>query len=208
MSSIRSLRDFSFWEYVHCAVCQLPFIPDPVNAPTAPPCTPFWLTECGHTLCNGHLSLVISSLVWFGEVNVIISMQSQTRVVQHAEQRPSNSFLFRKRQESLVICHIYLLAQCVLLFIKMTPPMSDWFRPIPQVLDTIAAAARFQQEMMASRLHYYKRKCGQYRAIAKRVEEAEMSNKTLRRYVYFTSPILDETKSVDLQSSRGITTED
>ncbi|KAF8485612.1 hypothetical protein JB92DRAFT_2836809 [Gautieria morchelliformis] len=49
------VRDFDYWEFVYCAICFLPFIADPDNAPTAPPSVPFWLTECGHTLCNNHL---------------------------------------------------------------------------------------------------------------------------------------------------------
>ncbi|KAF8506353.1 hypothetical protein BU17DRAFT_57727 [Hysterangium stoloniferum] len=47
---------FDYWEFVHCAICFLPFIPDPINAPAGPPTVPFWLTECGHTLCNNHIN--------------------------------------------------------------------------------------------------------------------------------------------------------
>ncbi|TDL24860.1 hypothetical protein BD410DRAFT_896466 [Rickenella mellea] len=47
-------QDMGFWEFVTCARCHLPF--SVVSDPNAPPCTPFWLTECGHVLCNSHLS--------------------------------------------------------------------------------------------------------------------------------------------------------
>ncbi|KAF8586514.1 hypothetical protein K439DRAFT_1340736 [Ramaria rubella] len=50
----RPNSDFDYWEFVHCAICSLPFIADP-PAPPGPPSVPFWLTECGHTLCNSHL---------------------------------------------------------------------------------------------------------------------------------------------------------
>ncbi|CAE6520894.1 unnamed protein product [Rhizoctonia solani] len=48
-----SSNDNSIWEYVHCSVCMVLFLPpnrlDPV------PDIPFWLTECGHVICNNHL---------------------------------------------------------------------------------------------------------------------------------------------------------
>ncbi|KDQ06752.1 hypothetical protein BOTBODRAFT_192853 [Botryobasidium botryosum FD-172 SS1] len=43
-----SIDDVDFWEFVHCSTCLLPF--------TDPPSCPFWLTECGHVLCNNHLN--------------------------------------------------------------------------------------------------------------------------------------------------------
>ncbi|KAF8559798.1 hypothetical protein OG21DRAFT_1493077 [Imleria badia] len=44
--------DFDFWDFVGCAVCHLPFSP----ADRGPPPVPFWITECGHVLCNSHLN--------------------------------------------------------------------------------------------------------------------------------------------------------
>lgn len=46
--------DFDFWEFVSCAKCQLSFSPDAALVP-------FWLTECGHVICNNHLSLLFLS---------------------------------------------------------------------------------------------------------------------------------------------------
>lgn len=51
MSNV-SQADFDFWDFVACARCQLPFI----AVPGVPPQIPFWLTECGHVICNSHLS--------------------------------------------------------------------------------------------------------------------------------------------------------
>lgn len=48
-------REFDFWEFVSCARCHLPFMPEPGG----PPAVPFWITECGHVICNGHLSEII-----------------------------------------------------------------------------------------------------------------------------------------------------
>ncbi|KAF9053811.1 hypothetical protein BDZ89DRAFT_1125523 [Hymenopellis radicata] len=42
--------EFDFWEFVNCARCQLPFF-SPSGATI-----PFWLTECGHIVCNNHLN--------------------------------------------------------------------------------------------------------------------------------------------------------
>ncbi|KAJ7685320.1 hypothetical protein DFH06DRAFT_1158124 [Mycena polygramma] len=51
MSNISAApAEFDFWEFVSCARCQLPFASD--SGATIP----FWLTECGHVVCNTHLS--------------------------------------------------------------------------------------------------------------------------------------------------------
>ncbi|KAJ6520652.1 hypothetical protein B0H19DRAFT_954561 [Mycena capillaripes] len=43
--------EFDFWEFVSCSRCQLPFVSDSGAA------VPFWLTECGHVVCNTHLNI-------------------------------------------------------------------------------------------------------------------------------------------------------
>ncbi|KAJ7097811.1 hypothetical protein B0H15DRAFT_822811 [Mycena belliarum] len=43
-------QEIDFWEFVSCSRCQLPFTSD--SGATVP----FWLTECGHVICNSHLS--------------------------------------------------------------------------------------------------------------------------------------------------------
>ncbi|KAF8478424.1 hypothetical protein DFH94DRAFT_55799 [Russula ochroleuca] len=54
MSNISSSSptDLDIWEFVTCSKCHLPFSP----GPSAPPQVPFWLTECGHVICNLHLN--------------------------------------------------------------------------------------------------------------------------------------------------------
>jgi len=49
--------DFDFWEFVCCAKCRMPFALDNGGATV-----PFWLTECGHVICNSHLSLLHTEL--------------------------------------------------------------------------------------------------------------------------------------------------
>ncbi|KAK7693533.1 hypothetical protein QCA50_003102 [Cerrena zonata] len=43
--------EFDFWEFVACARCHLPFSAES----GAQPPVPFWVTECGHVVCNNHL---------------------------------------------------------------------------------------------------------------------------------------------------------
>lgn len=51
MSSLSdSHTDFDLWDTICCSKCLLPFLSK------AGPTIPFWLTECGHILCNNHLS--------------------------------------------------------------------------------------------------------------------------------------------------------
>ncbi|KAF9075165.1 hypothetical protein BDP27DRAFT_1212959, partial [Rhodocollybia butyracea] len=50
MSAEVTCPDFDFWEFVACNRCQLP-----LSSPSGPT-VPFWLTECGHVICNNHLS--------------------------------------------------------------------------------------------------------------------------------------------------------
>ncbi|KAI0336501.1 hypothetical protein GY45DRAFT_1291364 [Cubamyces sp. BRFM 1775] len=44
--------DFDFWEFVGCGVCHLEFIKDSGALSSVP----FWLTDCGHVVCNTHLN--------------------------------------------------------------------------------------------------------------------------------------------------------
>ncbi|KDR73521.1 hypothetical protein GALMADRAFT_251235 [Galerina marginata CBS 339.88] len=43
--------DFDFWEFVSCTKCRMPFALENGSATV-----PFWLTECGHVICNNHLN--------------------------------------------------------------------------------------------------------------------------------------------------------
>lgn len=43
-------QDAEFWEFIVCSKCCLPYTS---NATLT---VPFWLTECGHIVCNNHLS--------------------------------------------------------------------------------------------------------------------------------------------------------
>lgn len=63
-------RDLEFWDSVDCAKCHLLFAPE--RGPSPP--VPFWLTECGHILCNSHLSAFTPRvlMVWSNRDELLI----------------------------------------------------------------------------------------------------------------------------------------
>ncbi|KAI1795905.1 hypothetical protein LXA43DRAFT_990016 [Ganoderma leucocontextum] len=52
MSHISAPPEFNFWEFVSCGICQLEYIDESGALSNVP----FWLTECGHVVCNKHLN--------------------------------------------------------------------------------------------------------------------------------------------------------
>lgn len=65
--------DSGIWEYVHCSVCMVLFLPP--DRPDRAPDIPFWLTECGHVVCNNHLK-ADQSCAACGTTNVnIVALQ-------------------------------------------------------------------------------------------------------------------------------------
>ncbi|KAJ7125476.1 hypothetical protein C8R43DRAFT_1030342 [Mycena crocata] len=124
MSNISSAQaEFDFWEFVSCSRCQLPFASDSGAS------VPFWLTECGHVVCNTHLNI----------------------------------------DQSCAQCGMAGI-QLVPLQREMEAPMSEWFRSIPHALDTVAYAAKFQQETMAFQIRYYKTRQQQQRSLIDRLK--------------------------------------
>ncbi|KAJ7219400.1 hypothetical protein GGX14DRAFT_436033 [Mycena pura] len=115
--------EFDFWEFVSCSLCKLPFASE--SGPTAP----FWLTECGHVVCNTHLNSD-QSCAHCGSPGVeLVPLQPQ-----------------------------------------MDAPMSEWFRSIPNALDAVTYAAKFQQETMASQIRFYKARERQQRSLTERLK--------------------------------------
>ncbi|ESK94532.1 hypothetical protein Moror_7999 [Moniliophthora roreri MCA 2997] len=134
MSAISSDHlDFDFWEFVNCARCQLPFL----SGPDAVATVPFWLTECGHVLCNNHL----------------------------------------KADQSCSQCGATGV-QLVPLQREMEAPMSEWFRSIPYMLDSIAYATKFQQESMAAQIRSLKARHHQQRLL---IDKLKRENAELKR---------------------------
>lgn len=59
------VQEFDFWEFVTCAKCYQPFSSDGLSGPVIP----FWLTECGHIVCNHHLSAYLWCCLWIASKN-------------------------------------------------------------------------------------------------------------------------------------------
>ncbi|KAJ3839750.1 hypothetical protein F5878DRAFT_534984 [Lentinula raphanica] len=139
-TSAKSL-DFDFWEFVCCSKCQLPF-----NSSGST--VPFWLTECGHVICNNHLS------------------PDQT-----CAQCKSSGI------------------QLIPLQYDMEPPMSEWFRSVPYMLDSAAYAVKFQQESMASQIRNLKARYQQQRTY---IDQLKQDNIQLKRYEHvFSKKFID-----------------
>ncbi|KAG1782661.1 hypothetical protein EV702DRAFT_1020592 [Suillus placidus] len=126
--------EFDFWDFVNCSICQLPF----TSSDRGPP-VPFWITECGHVLCNNHL----------------------------------------KPDQSCARCNAQNI-QLVPLHRDLEPPMSDWFKPLPYSLDSIASAVKFQQDTFAGLIRYYRQACSQ---LSQTCERIRAERKALRKEV-------------------------
>ena len=66
---------------------------------TSAPSVPFWLTECGHVLCNSHLSdITIASAI--RSCYLILGTQSQTKVARNVVQGTYKFLLYSGRYVS------------------------------------------------------------------------------------------------------------
>ncbi|KAF5389892.1 hypothetical protein D9757_003716 [Collybiopsis confluens] len=108
--------ELGFWEFVCCSKCYLSF------SNGAGPTVPFWLTECGHVICNNHLN----------------------------------------HDQSCARCGTRGI-QLVPLQQDMEPPMSEWFRSVPLILDSAAFAVKFQQDSMAAQIRHLKARQQQFK---------------------------------------------
>jgi hypothetical protein len=53
MTTLSAIRPvFDVWEFVSCGICHIPY-GNPAGGQSS---NVFWLTDCGHILCNNHLS--------------------------------------------------------------------------------------------------------------------------------------------------------
>ncbi|KAG7092544.1 hypothetical protein E1B28_008894 [Marasmius oreades] len=132
--------EFDFWQFVSCAKCQLTFLSGPDTVANVP----FWLTECGHVICNNHL----------------------------------------KSDRSCAQCGAQGI-QFLPLQREMDPPMSDWFRSVPHMLDAAAYATKFQQEAMAAQIRILKARHHQQRLyidkLKREIVELQRMNELLQR---------------------------
>ena len=85
-SSIAGDTVYDFWEAVTCAKCHLRFVPDSGG----PPLVPFWITECGHILCNSHISGYIDNRSSFGPALISNGLEDADQSCSHCGDRPIN----------------------------------------------------------------------------------------------------------------------
>ncbi|RPD66102.1 hypothetical protein L227DRAFT_648884, partial [Lentinus tigrinus ALCF2SS1-6] len=52
MSNVSASPELDFWEFVNCGICHLEFVKENGSLSSVP----FWLTECGHVVCNSHIN--------------------------------------------------------------------------------------------------------------------------------------------------------
>ena len=85
--------DFDFWEFVNCSVCHLEF----VKESGALSSIPFWLSECGHVICNAHLSESIHVVVYACLFTLPGNRQMRIKAAQPVEAPAYRSFPCNER---------------------------------------------------------------------------------------------------------------
>ncbi|KAF9227650.1 hypothetical protein BS17DRAFT_643344, partial [Gyrodon lividus] len=107
--------EFDFWDFVGCAVCHLPFS----STDRGSPLVPFWITECGHVVCNTHLN-PNQSCAKCGDQgiqlmplqrNMELPMSDWFRSLPHAIDSMANAVKFQ--QESLAALVRHYRSQCL-----------------------------------------------------------------------------------------------
>jgi hypothetical protein len=84
-SSSMTQMEFDFWEFVDCAKCRLPFLSDSGST------VPFWLTECGHVVCNNHLSRSSRGPSCTSLIYAMNSVESKLRAVRFSRDTTGSS---------------------------------------------------------------------------------------------------------------------
>ncbi|KAI0721126.1 hypothetical protein C8T65DRAFT_705578 [Cerioporus squamosus] len=134
--SATSTPELDFWEFVNCGICHLEFVKEDGSLSSVP----FWLTECGHVVCNSHIN-------------------------------PDHSCSECGSQG----------VQLMPLARELEPPMSHWFASAPIAFDAVGYALRFQMNMMANLLRYFRKKYIQYRPLYDRLKEEHAETKRLKK---------------------------
>ncbi|KAI0093672.1 hypothetical protein BDY19DRAFT_918247 [Irpex rosettiformis] len=152
-------EDFDFWEFVTCSRCLLPFNLDPSGAPSVP----FWLTECGHVLCNHHIK-PDRSCGKCGERDIqVTSLQSKVRfttklsantVARFLPDGPTNVYLVYRGPPDIVRGGLLSIGTSYVILRRLYYVQS----------------CQFQYNQLATLVRHYKRKCGQQRTIIEKMK--------------------------------------
>lgn len=128
-------QEFDFWEFVNCGICHLEFVKDTGALSSVP----FWLTSCGHVVCNSHISespadcfapragyrppfLFEGPDQTCGECG---SPDTQLMPLAREVRRP---LYFRPRFRT----HVR----------QMEPPIANWFQSVPTAFDAVGYTLR------------------------------------------------------------------
>ncbi|KAG8738436.1 hypothetical protein FRC12_016759, partial [Ceratobasidium sp. 428] len=118
----------NIWNYVHCSVCMVLFLPP--NRPNPVPDMPFWVTDCGHVICNNDL----------------------------------------KADQSCSACGTTGITCVPLQQHNMPSPLSQWFVPMAETHERMAAAATVQYNMLTELIEHYKNKYGSAKIMIARLQ--------------------------------------
>ena len=204
MSHISTTLEFDFWEFVSCGICRLEYIDEPGVFSS----TPFWLTECGHVVCNNHLSMS-STLVYISDNLTFHSLMpgdpdrscaecgsTGIRVLAMAKDvRPQNNTMqeiphsqrgsWSHQWPTGSNRHPSLLMRSVIHFGCMA------HCAVPVFAFTHACAcSQFQLNTIASLVRFYKKKYLQYRPLYERLKEEHAEAKRLRKYSFALRDII------------------
>jgi hypothetical protein len=136
--TVEQNNTFDFWEFICCAHCHRPFQTDHNAAPPVP----FWLTECGHIICNNDLSMTIL------ERYMRVFALSFDHVVVDSDQHCTIcgtrgihlTALQRDVGRQRVIFMFMHTAPDISL--QLGSPMAVWFHSIPDTLESTIAALK------------------------------------------------------------------
>ncbi|KAM5535185.1 hypothetical protein V8D89_011121 [Ganoderma adspersum] len=176
MSHISTPLEFDFWEFVSCGICHLEYI-DETGALSS---VPFWLTECGHVVCNNHLNADQSCAECRSTGIHVLAMARDVRRLQDKVQEVPYSWhgSWNHRWRT---------------GLSPLPPLSmQWgthsgyvtYCSVRVLAHRAVARSQFQLTTMASLARFYKKKYLQYRPLYERLKEEHAEAKRLRKYSF------------------------
>lgn len=203
MSSL-SDTDPDLWDTISCSKCLLPFLSK------AGPTIPFWLTECGHILCNNHLSKQpVATRHPFPRLTVPGPNQSCTQCgaqgiqltpLQKEVATPSGFFdqdssahvFIDGSPDVRVVSTDHVGVGCSCLFRQGSTVTFE------RALSITETPCQFQQEMMAVQIMSLRSRCQQQRMI---IDRLKTENSELKKYHPLALAILN-LNMLSLQAQR------
>jgi len=191
-SSIAGDTVYDFWEAVTCAKCHLRFVPDGGG----PPLVPFWITECGHILCNNHLSGCTDNRSFFGLALTSNGLEDADQSCSNCGDRPINLAPLQREvsDDGRTACIFVWLLTCTdgtahKRLVQITSLRNrftrklcqgSWFTSLRKPM-LLIAVVQFQQATMGSLIKYYQEKIRKQRSIIEQCKKERAELIALRR---------------------------